>query len=249
MTNPQPVPEQRSWNPRKQILWNSHWKSPGQERTWTHGNKKSRELPAPQPTLIHKLSMTPMVWNISIGQTDCVSGCALSQLLHTCSLAEYEKQEKSPWFHSNNWKLQCYQHSFCTKSKAQQLLRGSLTLSQPKPGHSVKCKCLAVYYVIDDMFGWTYFLRAPTATHLQSTSTPLSEASDWEPLALAIYLHIYCPAFCINLWQYAILCNSRSSAAPKIKLVVQVAEQRREARLCSWLSSAEHNLSQWVYSD
>jgi len=25
---------------------------------------------------------------------------------------------KSPWFHSNSWKHQCYQHSSCTKSKA-----------------------------------------------------------------------------------------------------------------------------------
>jgi len=35
-----------------------------------------------------------MVWNISTGQLGCLSGCAPSQLLHTCSLAEYEKLEK-----------------------------------------------------------------------------------------------------------------------------------------------------------
>jgi len=35
-----------------------------------------------------------MVWNISIGQLGCLSVCAHSQLLHTCSLAEYGKLEK-----------------------------------------------------------------------------------------------------------------------------------------------------------
>jgi len=35
-----------------------------------------------------------MVWNISIGQLGCLSCCAPSQLLHTCSLAEYDKLEK-----------------------------------------------------------------------------------------------------------------------------------------------------------
>jgi len=90
----------------------------------------SRQLPAPQPTPTHKLSMTFTVQNISISQPVC----APSQLLHTCSLAEHEKLEKSPWLHSNNWKHQCYQHSSCTKSKPQQLLGGNLTLPQPKPG-------------------------------------------------------------------------------------------------------------------
>jgi len=35
-----------------------------------------------------------MVWNISIGQLGYLSGCAPSQLLHTCSFAKYEKLEK-----------------------------------------------------------------------------------------------------------------------------------------------------------
>jgi len=35
-----------------------------------------------------------MIWNISIGQLGCLSGYAPSQLLHICSLAEYEKLEK-----------------------------------------------------------------------------------------------------------------------------------------------------------
>ena len=41
---------------------------------------------------------------------------------------------KSLWFHSNRWKHQCYQHSSCTKSKTEQLLRRQLTPSRPKPG-------------------------------------------------------------------------------------------------------------------
>jgi len=39
-----------------------------------------------------------MVWNISAVQPGYLSGCAPSQLPHTCSLAEYEKLEKSPRF-------------------------------------------------------------------------------------------------------------------------------------------------------
>jgi len=31
----------------------------------------------------------------------------------------WETGKKSPWFHSNNWKHQCYQHSSRTKSKTQ----------------------------------------------------------------------------------------------------------------------------------
>jgi len=48
----------------------------------------------PRSTPIHKLSVTSMVWNISTGQPGCLSVCAPSQLLHTCSLAEYEKLGK-----------------------------------------------------------------------------------------------------------------------------------------------------------
>jgi len=39
--------------------------------------------------------MTPVVWNTSIGQLGYLSGYAPSQLLHTCSLADYEKLEKA----------------------------------------------------------------------------------------------------------------------------------------------------------
>ena len=74
-----------------------------------HRNKKSREFPAPWPTPFLKLGMTSMAWNISIGQLGYLSGSAPSQLLHPYSWAEYEKLEKSPWFHSNNWKHQSYE--------------------------------------------------------------------------------------------------------------------------------------------
>ena len=57
--------------------------------------------------------------------------CSLP-LLHTCSSAE---TGKSPWFHRNDRKYQCFQHCCCTKSKTQQLLGRKLTLSQLKPGH------------------------------------------------------------------------------------------------------------------
>jgi len=48
----------------------------------------------PPANPIHKLSMMFMVWNISLGQLGYLSGCAPSQLLHTCSSAEYEKLGK-----------------------------------------------------------------------------------------------------------------------------------------------------------
>jgi len=38
--------------------------------------------------------MTSMIWNISIDQLGYLSGCAPSQLLHACSLAEHEKLQK-----------------------------------------------------------------------------------------------------------------------------------------------------------
>ena len=97
--------------------------------------------PAPQRAPVHKLSTTSMVWNNSIGLLGCLSGCAPCQLLPTCSSAEYEKLEKGSWFHSNNWKHQCYQHFSCSKCRRQQLLRGKLTLSQLKPGQVQTCRC------------------------------------------------------------------------------------------------------------
>ena len=51
-------------------------------------------------------------------------------------ISQTRETGKSPWFLSNNWKHQCYQHSSLTKSKTQQLLRIKLTPPQPKPGHT-----------------------------------------------------------------------------------------------------------------
>ena len=49
---------------------------------------------------IHKVSVTSMLWMISIGHLGCLSD----------SSAECEKLEKGPWFHSNDWEHQYYQH-------------------------------------------------------------------------------------------------------------------------------------------
>jgi len=38
--------------------------------------------------------MTSVVWSISTGQLGYLSSCAPSQLLHSCSLAEYRRLEK-----------------------------------------------------------------------------------------------------------------------------------------------------------
>jgi len=40
------------------------------------------------------MGMMSMAWTISTSQVGYLFGHALSQLLHTCSLAEYEKPEK-----------------------------------------------------------------------------------------------------------------------------------------------------------
>ena len=124
-----------------QILWNSQKKdctgkvwSPRQERIWIHGKEN---IPAPWPTPIYKLSMMSMVGNISIGQLGLAAWlCSLPAPAHLL-LSWTGETGKSPWFHSNNWKYQCYQCSSRTKSNTQQLLRGKLTISQPKPGHPV----------------------------------------------------------------------------------------------------------------
>jgi len=42
--------------------------------------------------------MPSTVWNISTGQLGCLPGCAPSQLLHTCSLAEHGRLEKVLYF-------------------------------------------------------------------------------------------------------------------------------------------------------
>jgi len=146
MTCPQPVPKQRSWNPpdfhkfhdihkKKDKLLE---KSELLDKRGFELTEKRKDYSLLQPTRTYNLSMPSMVWNISIGQFGCLSGCAPSQLLHSCSLAEYEKPEKSPCFLSNNCKHQCYRRSSRTKSKTQRLLGRKLTLSQPKPGQSLR---------------------------------------------------------------------------------------------------------------
>jgi len=52
--------------------------------------RKSRQLPVPWPMPIHKLNMTSIMRNISIGQLG-LSDCAPSQILHIYTLAEYEE--------------------------------------------------------------------------------------------------------------------------------------------------------------
>ena len=67
--------------------------TPGQERTQTQGKEQRAPCPSARPT--PKLSTVFMVWSISNGQLGCLPGCAPSQLLHTCSLAEHEKLEEA----------------------------------------------------------------------------------------------------------------------------------------------------------
>jgi len=51
--------------------------SPGRSNSW------KKRVPAPQPTPIHQLSKTSLVWNISIGQLGLVDWlCSLPALVH-----------------------------------------------------------------------------------------------------------------------------------------------------------------------
>jgi len=64
------------------------------KRRFNMETRADSSLP-PGPTRICKFSMMSMACYVSIGQLGYLSGYAPSQLLHTCSLAEYEKLEKS----------------------------------------------------------------------------------------------------------------------------------------------------------
>ena len=68
----------------------------------------SRErVPAPGPTPIYKLSRTPVVRNISIGQLGLAAWlCSIPALVHLFVSWTWET-ERSPWFLRNNWKHQC----------------------------------------------------------------------------------------------------------------------------------------------
>ena len=86
------------------------------EKDWTPGkslnsqkrlNSQKKRVPAPQPTPIYKLSMTPMVWNISMGQLGPAAWpCSLPAPALLLISPTWET-EKNPWFLINNWKLQC----------------------------------------------------------------------------------------------------------------------------------------------
>jgi len=64
--------------------------------SWLRENSNSWKIAQPKKTAnpIHKVSIKFMVQNISTVQLGYLSGYILSQLLHTCSLADYKKPEK-----------------------------------------------------------------------------------------------------------------------------------------------------------
>jgi len=53
-----------------------------QKKSNSQPREEQRASCPPQPTPIHKLSITSMVWNISMGQLGYLSVCTPSQLLH-----------------------------------------------------------------------------------------------------------------------------------------------------------------------
>jgi len=66
------------------------------EKGQTHGKVRTprKEVPAPQPTPIYKLSMTSMVWSILSASLGWLPGCAPSQLPHTCMPVEFGSLKK-----------------------------------------------------------------------------------------------------------------------------------------------------------
>ena len=143
--NDQLCHQSSSSNPGTRNLWILQiWRN--SQKDWTPGKvrtppqkirkkeKKRRRISAPWQTPVYKLGLTSMVWNISVGQLGLAARlCSLPAPAHLLVSWTWETR-KSPWFLSNNWKQQCYQHSSHTKSKTQQLLGGKLTPSQLKPG-------------------------------------------------------------------------------------------------------------------
>jgi len=90
--------------------------------------------PAPWPAPVYILSMTSMLWSISTGQLGLAAWLLSLSAPARLLISWTWKTGKSFWFLSSNWKHQCYQHYSRTKSKAQQLPGGKLTVPQPKPG-------------------------------------------------------------------------------------------------------------------
>jgi len=83
-----------------------------------------------------KLSMVSMVWNISIGWFGYMSGYAPPQLLHTCSLAEYEKLDKVLDFTSTTENLSVMNILLLLNQKHNSYWEeDKLYLSQLKSGH------------------------------------------------------------------------------------------------------------------
>ena len=75
--------------PDNQFTAETMFKLPAKSRfEKCHGNQKKLKNLLPPANPIHKLFVTFMLRNISTGQLGYLSVCALSQLLHTCSLAE-----------------------------------------------------------------------------------------------------------------------------------------------------------------
>ena len=73
----------KDWTPGK--VW-----IPGQERIWINGNEKAGFLPSGQPPFIN-WAWCPWYGIFPLACLGLLPGCAPSQLLHTCSLAQYEK--------------------------------------------------------------------------------------------------------------------------------------------------------------
>jgi len=128
MTDLQAVPEQWSWTPQIFANFTKFLKKAELPEEFELLDKRGFELlenekpraPCPRPTPIRKPSMMSTVWSISTGQLGLSAWlCSLPMPAHLLTRWTWETG-KSPWFHSSNWKHQCYQHS-SAKPKTQQL--------------------------------------------------------------------------------------------------------------------------------
>ena len=78
---------------------------------WTRGDsnswkreKQKKVIPVRLPTPIYKMRMISVLWNISFGHLGLsVCLCSLPPPAHLLISWMWET-DKSPWFHSNNWK-------------------------------------------------------------------------------------------------------------------------------------------------
>ena len=172
MTDSQAVPKQQSQKPELtdfadfiELPKNTTLQ---EKRRFKLMEKRKQKILIPQPTPIHKLSMTSMVWYISISQLGPAAWlCSLPAPAHLLISWIWETG-KSPWTHGNNWEHQCYQHSPRTESKTEQLLRGQLSLSQPKPGQRYNSSRVHMHWILKY---WNNFFKLHTETKVV---TPLS---------------------------------------------------------------------------